>query len=174
MQNHFELFQLPPGFVVDLAALDVAFREVQSQVHPDKFVQAPAAEQRVAMQWAIRANEAYQVLKNPLQRARYLCELHGQALDAESNTAMPVPFLMQQMAWREALQEARQTKDEAALNQLETELQAQQRELHQSLGQHFDDHNYVAAANLVRCLMFVAKFGEEVAQAFDALHDEQG
>lgn len=174
MQNHFELFQLPLGFVVDLAALDAAFREVQTQVHPDKFVQAPAAEQRVAMQWAIRANEAYQVLKNPLQRARYLCELHGQALDAESNTSMPVPFLMQQMEWREALQEARQAKDETALSQLETELKAQQRALHQTLGQHFDAQNFIAAANDVRCLMFVAKFGEEVAQAFDALHDEQG
>ena len=171
MQNHFELFQLPQGFAVDLAALDAAFREVQSQVHPDKFVQGSAAEQRVAMQWAIRANEAYQVLKNPLQRARYLCELHGQGLDAESNTAMPVPFLMQQMEWREALQAARQQQDEAALTQLETELQAQKRELLSNIGQHFDAQNFIAAANEVRCLMFVAKFGEEVAHALDALSD---
>ena len=77
MQNHFELFHLPQQFAVDLKALDQAYRDVQNQVHPDKFARSPDAEKRVAMQWATRANEAYQTLKSPLRRATYLCELHG-------------------------------------------------------------------------------------------------
>ncbi|MBR7784595.1 Fe-S protein assembly co-chaperone HscB, partial [Undibacterium luofuense] len=84
MQNHFELFQLAPRFSLDMAQLDAAYREVQSQVHPDKFVQASEAEKRVAMQWATRANEAYQTLKKPLKRASYLCEIHGVDLETES------------------------------------------------------------------------------------------
>ena len=106
MQNHFELFNLTPAFNLDLAQLDRAYREVQMRVHPDKFVSAGSAEQRVAMQWATRANEAYQTLKNPLQRATYLCELNGVGLNAESNTTMPSGFLMQQMEWREELCES--------------------------------------------------------------------
>ena len=102
MQNHFELFHLPQQFTLNQADLDAAFREVQTRVHPDKFVQASDAEKRVAMQWSTRANEAYQTLKKPLQRATYLCELQGIDLQTESNTNMPAAFLMQQMEWREA------------------------------------------------------------------------
>jgi molecular chaperone HscB len=58
------------------------------------------------MQWAVRVNEAYQRLKDPLSRAAYLCQLRGQPVDAERNTAMPAAFLMQQMEWREALEAA--------------------------------------------------------------------
>ena len=107
MQNHFDLFHLPARFTLDMGALDAAYRDVQGQVHPDRFVNATDAEKRVAMQWATRANEAYQTLKNPQKRARYLCELNGVDLQTESNTAMPMAFLMQQMEWREELGEAR-------------------------------------------------------------------
>ncbi|MDB5918051.1 MAG: Fe-S protein assembly co-chaperone HscB, partial [Massilia sp.] len=115
MQNHFDLFQLPARFTIDVKALDAAYRDVQGQVHPDRFINATDAEKRVAMQWATRANEAYQTLKNPQKRARYLCELNGVDLQTESNTAMPMDFLMQQMEWREALGEARAAKDVDAL-----------------------------------------------------------
>ena len=70
MQNHFELFQLPARFDVDMDTLDAAYREVQGRVHPDRFVNASDAEKRVAMQWATRANEAYQTLRNPQKRAQ--------------------------------------------------------------------------------------------------------
>src|ERR1700733_11150756 len=122
MQNHFDLFHLPQQFAIDAGALDSAYRNVQGQVHPDKFVSASEAEKRVAMQWATRANEAYQTLKNPLKRATYLCELHGVDLQTESNTAMPMAFLMQQMEWREALGEARADKDVDALEALDKQL----------------------------------------------------
>jgi molecular chaperone HscB len=95
---------------------------VQSRVHPDKFVSATDAEKRVAMQWATRANEAYQTLKNPQKRAQYLCELNGVDLQTESNTAMPMAFLMQQMEWREELGDARAAKDSDALESLDEQL----------------------------------------------------
>jgi molecular chaperone HscB len=171
MQNHFELFHLPQQFTVDMKALDQAYREVQNQVHPDKFASAPSAEKRVAMQWATRANEAYQTLKNPLRRAKYLCELHGVNLETESNTAMAPAFLMQQMEWREALDDARADKDLAALERLDDELGSAHRQQLDQIGAALDIQDFATAARGVRQLMFLDKFGDEVAAAFDRITD---
>jgi molecular chaperone HscB len=169
MQNHFELFHLPAKFDVDMAALDTAFREVQAQVHPDRFVNASDAEKRVAMQWATRANEAYQTLKNPQKRAQYLCELNGVDLQTESNTAMPMDFLMQQMEWREALGEARAAKDAEALDALDAQVKGERKGMLSSVGKQLDAGDYAQAAQGVRALMFLDKFGDEVQYAFEAL-----
>jgi molecular chaperone HscB len=169
MQNHYELFHLPARFDVDLPALDSAYREVQGRVHPDRFVNATDTEKRVAMQWATRANEAYQTLKNPLKRARYLCELHGVDLQTESNTAMPMDFLMQQMEWREALGEARAAKDAQALDELDAQLKRERKTRLAQIGRELDAGNYEQAAQDVRALMFLDKFGDEVHYAFEAL-----
>jgi molecular chaperone HscB len=169
MQNHFELFQLPQRFDIDAAKLDAAYREVQGQVHPDRFVNAGDAEKRVAMQWATRANEAYQTLKNPQKRAQYLCEQHGVDLQTESNTAMPMAFLMQQMEWREALGEARAGKDVAALDALEQQLRRERKQRLLEIGAQLDAMDFESAAQGVRALMFLEKFGEEVRFAFEAI-----
>ena len=92
--NDFDLFGVPVRFAQERAQLDARWKALQSEVHPDRFASEGAAAQRVAMQWAIRVNEAYQRLKDPLKRGAYLCELHGAAIDAGSNTAMPGAFLM--------------------------------------------------------------------------------
>ncbi|HEU5434882.1 MAG TPA: Fe-S protein assembly co-chaperone HscB [Telluria sp.] len=169
MQNHFELFHLPARFDVDPAALDSAYRDVQGQVHPDRFVNAGDAEKRVAMQWATRANEAYQTLKNPQKRARYLVELHGVDLQTESNTAMPMDFLMQQMEWREALGEARAARDEAALESLDAQVKTLRKSQLAEAGRQLDAQDFAAAGQTVRALMFLDKFGEELQHAFSAI-----
>jgi molecular chaperone HscB len=169
MQNHFELFDLPAAFAVDAAALDSAYREVQGRVHPDKFVNASDAEKRVAMQWATRANEAYQTLKHPQKRAQYLCELHGVDLQTESNTAMPMAFLMQQMEWREELGDARAAKDVDALEALDAQLRGERKSRLAEVGKLLDAGDYAAAAQVVRALMFLDKFGDEVRFAFEAV-----
>lgn len=167
MENHFALFQMTPAFAIDAAQLDAAYRELQARVHPDKFVSSTDAEKRVAMQWATRANEAYQTLKHPLKRASYLCELNGVDLGIESNTAMPPAFLMQQMAWREALEDARQAKDLAALEVLDAELRAARKRQLDDIAVLLDGGNYQQAGERVRQLMFVEKFGDEVERAFE-------
>jgi len=98
--DDFTLFGVTQQFAQERAALDQRWRDLQARVHPDKFAAEGAAAQRVAMQWAVRVNEAYGRLKDPLARAAYLCELRGAPIQAENNTAMPPAFLMQQMAWR--------------------------------------------------------------------------
>ncbi|GJI94632.1 co-chaperone protein HscB [Duganella caerulea] len=169
MQNHFELFNLPQQFAVDAGALDSAYRDVQGRVHPDKFVNATDAEKRVAMQWATRANEAYQTLKNPQKRAQYMCELNGVDLQTESNTAMPMAFLMQQMEWREELGDARAAKDSDALEALDKQLRNERKARLAEIEKQIDAGDFHAAAQGVRALMFLEKFGEEVRFAFEAI-----
>ena len=163
MQNHFELFQLPQQFSLDQAQLDAAYREVQSKVHPDKFVQASDAEKRVAMQWSTRANEAYQTLKKPLKRATYLCELQGVDLQTESNTSMPAAFLMQQMEWREAFDDAKQSKNLDAMLELESELRQVLKSQLTKVGTTLDQGDFILAAQQIRACMFLEKFMADIA-----------
>lgn len=170
--NHFELFALPVRFELNRTALDQAYRAVQAEVHPDRFAHASAVEQRVSMQWATRANEAYQTLKLPLARAKYLVELKGGSVDAERNTAMPPEFLMAQMEWREEAEDARNSGDLAALEALRSKLDDTLREAYAELAVLLDARGDVAAAaGEVRKLMFFERMGEELDDAIADLED---
>jgi molecular chaperone HscB len=169
--SDFALFGLPERFGLDLAALDATWKALQGAAHPDRHASAAPAAQRLAMQWAIRINEAYRRLKDPLARAAYLCTLHGVDVGAESNTAMPPAFLMQQMAWREALEEAR---DAAAVEALADEVSAQRRATLEQLRARIDDAaevDWPAIAQTVRGLMFVDRFLADVDRRLEALQD---
>ncbi len=170
--DDFTLFGLPQRHALDRAALDAQWLALQAQVHPDRFAGEAASSQRLAMQWSVRVNQAYQRLKDPLKRGAYLCELRGAAIDAENNTAMPGAFLMQQMAWREALDEA--AADPAAVQALDDAVAADERQLLVALGQTLDGPGDVrvqaqAAAQQVRALMFVARFRADIARRLEAL-----
>ena len=172
--DHFQLFDLPPRFALDVAALDSAYRSVQGQVHPDRFAAGTAAESRVAMQWATQANEAYRTLKSPLKRAAYLCERAGVPIDAESNTTMPTEFLMQQLQWREALDDARAAANAASLQALNNETIAERDNLLDQIGRALDvESDPVRAASLVRQLMFIEKFGTEIASGLDVQRESR-
>lgn len=165
--DDFTLFGLPPRFALDRAALDDCWRALQARVHPDRFVGEGAAAQRIAMQWAVRVNEAYQRLKDPLKRGAYLCELRGAAIQAENNTAMPGAFLMQQMAWREALDDA---SGAAAVQALDDEVAADEQRRLADLGRTLDiDGDAAAAAQQVRALMFVARFRADINRRLEML-----
>ena len=165
--DDFTLFGLLPQQRLDRAALDARRRELQAQVHPDRFASEGAAAQRLAMQWAVRVNEAWQRLKDPLSRAAYLCEQRGAPIAAESNTAMPREFLQQQMGWREALDD---TVDAAAVQALDDAVAAQERAMHQRLVVLLDEQgDTAAAAAQVRALMFVTRFREALAQRLERL-----
>lgn len=162
--DHFSLFGLPSRFDLDAQALESAWRTVAAQVHPDRFATASPAERRVAMQWAARANEAYRQLRDPLLRARYLCEQAGVDLQTESNTSMDTAFLMQQMTWREMMDDARD--DAGVLATLRTELEAARQQMRAALTRLLDEQRDYAAAGLkVREWMFVEKLAQELAHA---------
>ncbi len=165
--DDFSLLQLPQRFALDRALLDARWRALQAEVHPDRFATQGSAAQRVAMQWAVRVNEAYQRLKDPLARGSYLVSLRGGVVNAETHTAMPADFLMQQMAWREALDDA---ADANAVQALDAEVAAHQAERMAALEQALDvQADLQAAAEQVRALMFVARFRDDVDRRLEAL-----
>ena len=136
-------------------------------MHPDRFASEGAAAQRLAMQWAVRVNQAYQRLKDPLSRAAYLCELRGVPVAVHSNTAMPRAFLMQQMEWREELEEA---SDSAAIEALDAAVAQEELSMLAELALLLDDQPDTAAAAVrVRTLMFVTRFRQDIERRLDAL-----
>jgi molecular chaperone HscB len=156
----FELFGLPERFDQERGAIDDRWKELQREAHPDRFAGQGAAAQRVAMQWSVRINEAYRRLKEPMKRAAYLCELRGAPIDAENNTAMPAQFLVEQMEWREALDEAQSQQDLDALDQ---QLNRARGQTLQRIAQLLDEEgDAAAAARQVRALMFIERFGRDV------------
>jgi len=164
--NDFVLFGLPERFALDRADLDARWRRLQGSAHPDKFAADGAAAQRMAMQWSVRINEAYRRLRDPLSRAAYLCELRGAPIQAHDNTAMPADFLMQQMAWREALEDA---QSEDALERLNGEVRATEQALLVQVQSLLDEGQTPAlAAERVRSLMFIAKFRADVSRRLEA------
>ena len=165
--DDFTLFGLPQRFALDRAALDACWRALQAKVHPDRFASEGASAQRLAMQWAVRVNQAYQRLKDPIKRGAYLCELRGVPIQAENNTAMPGAFLMQQMAWREDLDDAR---DAAAVEQLDQAVAVDEAAKLADLGRNLDLlADTAAAVQQVRALMFVARFRADINRRLEAL-----
>ena len=163
----FELFRVPMQFEQDRAVLDSRWKELQREAHPDKFAAQGPAAQRIAMQWSVRINEAYQRLKDPLRRASYLCELHGAPIQAEKNTAMPTDFLLQQMQWREALEDAKTVQD---LEEIALKSNNSGRERLSKIEQMIDiNKDFMAAAQQVRSLMFIERFSSEVDDRLDQL-----
>jgi molecular chaperone HscB len=167
-RNHFELFGLQPGFNLDAEALDKAYRALQTEIHPDRFAHAGEADQRLAVQWAARANEAYKTLKSPFERARYLLELQGiHAMDAK-NTSMPASFLMQQMEWREALADAVAAKDLDALQRLEKDTRNAARDMLAEIAILLDQRqDYAQAAEALRKYRFLEKFQADIDDAYE-------
>lgn len=169
-QDFFALFGLPRRFRIEEAALEAAYHELHTRVHPDRHAHLPDADRRRAMQWATRVNEAFRTLKSPLARARYLIELAGIDLGFETNTAMSPAFLMEQMEWREAVEEAEHAADASELEHLHQRLRSQTRELLGELEQQIDDaQDFVVAADTARRLMFLDKLRHEIDDALEAL-----
>jgi molecular chaperone HscB len=167
-ENYFHFFGLSPQFSLDLAQLDQAYLAIQKEVHPDRHTQGSDSEQRIAMQMATLANTAHQTLKHPIQRGLYLCKLNGVEANLETNTAMPTAFLLQQMAWRDSLEES--ADDFAALDALTVEVDSAYKAALVELAEAMDrTHNYQRAAELLRGLLFIDKFATELDDAIAAL-----
>ena len=163
--DDFDLFGLPRRYALARAELDERRRRLQGEVHPDRFASADAASRRLAMQRAVRVNEAYERLKDPLRRAAYLCELNQAPVRAEDNTAMPQDFLVQQLAWREALDEARGATE---LDRVAAELDAYRTAAYERLAATLDEAgDFRSGAEQVRALMFVERFADDVEERRD-------
>lgn len=165
MSQYFDLFQLPTQFAVNEDQLERHYRTLAAQCHPDKFAARSAFEQKQAMMMAATVNEAYRTLKDPLNRAAYLLKEKDIDADAPEHTHFAPEFLMQQMEWRETLEDARADNNEAALADLATEIHAAQTALYQSLHDAFAAAQWETAADLVRQGRFLYKLQQEIQAA---------
>jgi molecular chaperone HscB len=169
-RNHFELFGLPATFRIDAAALDRAYRALQTEVHPDRFADAGDAERRLAMQRSSRVNEAYRALKDPVERARYLLSLRGIEAFDERDTQLALPFLEAQLERRERAAEAAERGEIAVLDAILREVRAESAERQRSLETMLADaEGGDAAKALVRELRFLAKVAEDVEAMLSSL-----
>ena len=165
--DDFELFGVPRRFAQERSALDARWKELQREAHPDRHAASGGAAQRQAMQWSVRSNEAYQRIEDPMRRAAYLCELHGAPIRAEDNTAMPGDFLMQQMEWREALEEADSL---AQVEALEDQVRQARRVALERCADLIDEQqDFAGAARQVRALMFIARFALDIERRLEQL-----
>jgi len=174
-KNHFELFGLPRSYRVNGDLLAERYRALQRALHPDRYAAAGDREKRLAMQASTRVNEAFQILKNPLERARYLLSLHQGDSTGGKETTQDMAFLMEHMELREALAEVKsQNNPLAAVGEILGRLADQSDVLVDELETLLEApsaQDLEAAKELVRKLQFVSKCRAE-AENLEAELDE--
>lgn len=171
-QNHFDLLKLPVRYHIDQQALEQNYRKLQAEVHPDRFATASPQERLQSMQISTQVNEAYRTLKNPSARARYMLLLAGIDTLEESNTAMPADFLMQQMEWREAADDAKMSGDIDALYKLLNEMRGLIKQLENTISSNLDENpDYETAALTIRKLSFIEKISTDIEHMIDKLEN---
>ena len=167
-KNYFELFGLPSTFDLDVTDLAARYRELQRRFHPDRFASASEPERRLSLQLTAQVNAAFQTLKDPVARARYLLGLQGIDTGEDTDTAMDTAFLMEQMELRESLAEARAAADRhARLAGLRQRVEEDLEKRSAQLRAHFTENSEPArlqARNLVREMQFLQKLAHEVEE----------
>ncbi|BCV37191.1 MULTISPECIES: co-chaperone HscB [Shewanella] len=173
--NYFELFDLTPSFDVDTAELASRYRDLQRAVHPDKFANASEQQKLLAISRTAQINDAFQTLKDPIRRAEHMLALKGVDISHETTTVKDTAFLMQQMEWREALEEIGQGADaQSDIDELDASFAAYRKQVTELLRNQLHsstEADAIAAADQVRKLKFMAKLQDELQRAQDALFD---
>lgn len=151
-QNFFELFNLPEKFQIDTEKLQENYRSIQKEIHPDRFATSSENEKMQSMIKTTQINDAYQTLKSPIKRAKYILSLHK----FNEKVTLPPDFLMQQMEWEEHLEEIKKDKNELEQFKLSINKEYEQ---HSSLAQQQIDseQKWSEAAITIDKLYFIEK-----------------
>ena len=174
--NYFQLFNIEVSFDVDLQQLSSNYQTLQKTVHPDKFAHASEQEQRIAVQKSAHINDAYQTLKNPLQRAQYILVQRGVEMPNEQHSFQDTSFLMRQMELREMLEEVKYASNvDTALLDVQRVLSDENIQLSQLMRAQIIENNAAsngAACDNLRKLKFYQKLNVEVDRLEDSLFDD--
>ncbi len=162
-------------FDVDLAAIEKVHRELSRTLHPDRYVGSPPSERRASLGKAVEVNEAWRIVRDPIRRAEALLALAGVTVaegdGPRSSTADP-SFLMEMLEQREALAEAKQAKDAAAVRRMATAMEQRARDVERALAEGFARGEAKTLAEKVGELKFYRRFLDEVSAIEDAIQDE--
>lgn len=172
-QNYFEIFSQEISTTPDINLLKEKNRELQQQVHPDRFANSSDAEKREAMQKTSLLNQAFETLKNPILRLRYMLTLKGIDMNAETDTSMDGGFLMEQMELREEIMDVRnQAEPLDVLDTMTTELKSKSADLINNFAKLFQNNELDKSREIVRKLQFLNKAQKEINEIVEQLEDE--
>lgn len=169
MRDYFEIFHLPRCFRVDVILLQEMYYKMQSKIHPDKFVRATQAEKKVAMELTVQINQAYEVLKNPVKRAIYLCECQGINIKTDCGVMLPSNFLEQQINWREMLNSVKISKNINILEQLKNVLSSARTNMLNQIESLFKKNDLAQVLQFIYQLMFLEKLDHEISIIYTML-----
>lgn len=170
--NPFKIFDLPVDFQVDQATLSTRYLVLQKSLHPDNFTTHSAQEQRLAMQRSAEVNDALQILKDPILRADSIIAIHtGEQQNIEEKSTNDMAFLMQQMQWREQLEEIENTKDSDQLMQFTADIEATKKTLLDELSSALSANQWQQAKAINDKLRFIKKLLVEVERVEELLFD---
>ena len=169
----FEIFDIPVSFHYDARTVQQRYLELQKKVHPDNFVNAGAHEKRVSMQHTSRINEAFNTLKNPVERALYLLQLKGLEINFDNETTMDAVFLMEQLELREAMEHVRGEIDPLAkLDSISADIKNQMSDMMKKFSEYYESDEKEQARELIRKMQFLQKAQKEISDTAANIEDE--
>ena len=169
----FEIFEIPVSFDYDAKAVQQRYLELQKKVHPDNFVNAGAYEKRLSMQHTSRINEAFNTLKNPVERALYLLRLKGLDINFDNETTMDAQFLMEQLELREELENVHTESDPLVkLDALSADIKDRLSIMMQQFSKYYESDEKEQARELIRKMQFLQKAQKEIGDSAAQIEDE--
>ena len=172
-RNYFELFELEINYVINAELLATHYQQLQSEFHPDRFVNASDQDRRIAIQATTFINEAHDTLRDEQARARYLLQLQGVQFDSDQDTTQDMDFLMTQMNLREQIDEVDQHDEPLdRLDELALEARRQKNSLIQIYQQQFAAEEWEQAKDTVLKMQFFARLQQQINNKQEALEDE--
>lgn len=155
MSDIFEIFGLSPCYNIDLQDLEDRFRRGQGLVHPDRFVAKSMQERTAAARQAVKLNESYQILKDPLKRAAAFLAVKGIKVPGDNGATVNHPALLGQvMQWREGLESC---KSESELAVFESELSGKLESIKSAFDTNEETLDYLYLE-----LVYISKILEEI------------
>lgn len=172
MNNPFALFDLPVAFQVDSALLNERYLALQKSLHPDNFSAASAQEQRLAIQKSAEINDALRILKDPITRADSIIALNtGKTENPEEKSNNDIDFLMQQMEWRETLENIENRKDTDELTAFAQEINQIRHAILSELSTALTEQQWDIARAITDKLRFIKKLQTEIERVEETLLD---
>jgi len=132
--DYFELLGLPRRYEIDPAKLHREFLALNRRVHPDYFSSDDEDAQTASLRITAQINNAYETLRDPVQRAEYILQSCGGKAAGEDKS-VPPNLLGTIMMLRDEIEEAREASDAAALEDLAAQIRSRKDELLRVIGQ---------------------------------------
>jgi molecular chaperone HscB len=173
MMNYFELYNLPEQFEIDLKKLKEHYQTLQKLTHPDRFVSASEQQKRMYLTKNSQINDAYSVLKLPISRGEHLLVVRGAELPSEQDTVGDIEFLMEQMEWRETLDDATSLEALKKLVVDNHEILVKQEKIISAFLSHNNEQDNQAAAQELGKMKFMVKLADEIETKLDRITDSQ-